>query len=64
MRFSHPGKISVTRTSERSLKLHPRIILVSDGNLTPLDCVIGDMNIDDLNSDMKDEQEKVSFSKQ
>ena len=40
-------------------RFHPRIVLISDGNLTPSKCIIGNANLPDLNTPDKAEETLV-----
>lgn len=40
-------------------RFHPRIVLISDGNLTPSECIIGNTNLPDLNTHDKKEETLV-----
>lgn len=53
------GKISIIGGRTEGSRFHPRILLLSDGNLTPSECVIGNKNLEDLNTTKKDEETKV-----
>ena len=51
------------KTNRREIRggsiFHPRIVLISDGNLTPSKCIIGNTNLPDLNTPDKEEETLV-----
>ncbi|CAC5390947.1 unnamed protein product [Mytilus coruscus] len=55
------GKISILGGRQHGSRFHPRILLLSDGNLTPSECVIGNKYLEDLNTAKEDaETEMIS----
>lgn len=53
------GKISVIGGRNNGSRFHPRILLLSDGNLTPSECVIGNKHLEDLNTKKEVEETEV-----